>query len=220
MSADVAGPTMPGEAPPDMDPATRRSQSQARDLAGHYGWPDITTTTNREDTEPMNDTTHPDHTAEPNETESETEQQMRADFMHAWDSLSRDPEEYDPADAVDYAEYSGPWVSNEHWRDEWDYLWDATHRWRENPAAAVTALRASLDDKLTPSQRRSELQACYIAEHGIECNESGLLTSHYVTRVQDRAESAAGAPSPLADYQAGNALAAHLANSERDGFER
>ncbi|MGW4117085.1 hypothetical protein [Nocardia sp. NPDC004711] len=275
-------PTMPGEAPPGMDPVTWRSQAQARDLAGHYRWPDITTTTNREDTEPMNDITHPEHTVEapdwadegygpsveslPGEPEyeyrpatpeavgieSETEQQMRADFMHAWGSYSADPDRYDPADELAYTEYSHQWVSDERWIKEWVYLEDATLHWREN--LDITAEIGDVEaDTLSPIRRRSEAQARYIAEHGIERDEHGLLSSHYVTRVENRAalvaalsgdtllsfstdraalsdsygtrveergEPAAGTPSPLADYQPSNALAAHLENSERDGFER
>ncbi|MFE2999367.1 hypothetical protein ACFXG4_30710 [Nocardia sp. NPDC059246] len=167
----------------------------------------------------MNDITHPEHTAEPDETESETEQQMRADFMHAWGTYNNSWD-YDPADDIDYMEYAGPWLSgDQRWMNEWIYLEDATLQWAENPD-----LFAEVQDgdrkTLSSVQVRSQEQARYIAEHGIERDESGLLTSHYVTRVQDRAESAAGVSSPLADYRPGNALAAHLANSERDGFER
>ncbi|MBU3066422.1 hypothetical protein KO481_33485 [Nocardia sp. NEAU-G5] len=152
------------------------------------------------------------------ETESWTEQKMRADFMHAQSFVSRDPEDYDPADALDYAEYANPWISgDEKWMNEWIYLQSATQRWREDPEfAAGLNIEGGGDDAPTPIQLRSELQARYIAEHGIERAENGLLTSHYVTRIEDRDHG----PSPLANYLPGNALAAHAANFERDGVER
>ncbi|MFI2473879.1 hypothetical protein [Nocardia xishanensis] len=178
-------PTMPSEAPPGMDPTTWRSHLQARDMTGHGRWSATTTTTtsDHEGAEPMTDTTA--HHI----TESVTEQQMRHDFMQAqsFAARMRDPEQYDPADSLDYNEYASPWLDRrDGWAEHWMYLSDATIRWHEDPAAAKTALRAALDDELTPIQLRSELQARYIAEHGIERDESGLLTSHYVTRVADR----------------------------------
>ncbi|WP_028477345.1 hypothetical protein [Nocardia sp. CNY236] len=133
-------PTMPSEAPPGMAPTTRRSQLQARDMTGHGRWPDTTTTSNREGAEPMNNTTHPEHDTESNESATE---------------------------------------------------------------------------ELSPMQRRGEDQARYIAEHGIARDASGLLTSHHVTRVEERAVGSA-APSPLADYQPGSALD-H--GTDRDGFQ-
>ncbi|MFE3052688.1 hypothetical protein [Nocardia sp. NPDC059239] len=209
-------PSMPGEAPPGMDPVTWRGQAQARDLTGHGRWPDITTTSNREDTEPMNDITHPQQA--PRAIVTETEQQMRADFMHAWGSHNNSWD-YDPADDIAYMEYAGPWLTDERWVGEWVHLEDATLRWSE-----VSDIDAEIEKfdtaELSPIRRRSEEQARYIAEHGIERDEHGLLSSHYVTRVEERAESGVGTPSPLADYKPGNALAAHLANSERDGFDR
>jgi hypothetical protein len=293
-------PTMPGEAPPGMDPVTWRSQLQARDLTSHGRWPDITTTTTtREDTEPMNDTTRNQDRDNPSEpgyqsrypglppayddpslapmlpyeahdflidhgytneyathmteqltaagleltgdnirgwihrpenmvalqeqagTGSWTEQQMRADFMHAQSCVSHDPEDYDPADHVDYDSYASRWMNgDETWMNEWIYLQSATVDWRTDPAAAETALRAVRDGELTPIQARSQEQAGYIAEHGIERDEHGFLTSHYVTRVEERSGSATDTRSPLADYRPGNAVAAHLANPERDGVDR
>ncbi|WP_433622755.1 hypothetical protein [Nocardia sp. CA-120079] len=283
-------PTMPGEAPPGMDPVTWRSQLQARDLAGHARWLNTTTTTtDREGAEPMKDITrgetsdqthetesqsrYPDlppryddpslvpmtpaeahwiftgqgYTSEyathmvtelaganieltgdnvrswmrrpenqhalqeqaryryrpesarpqapaervensenPREIESETEQQMRADFMRAESCVARSPEDYDPADEVDYAEYASPWLNgDERWMHEWVYLSDATQRWRDNPAAAETSLVQRVG-VLSAIEARSEDQARYIAEHGIERDDHGLLTSRYVTRVEDQ----------------------------------
>jgi hypothetical protein len=192
-------PDMPGEATPGM-----------------HRWPD-TTTTNHEGAEPMTDTTRAAAGEELHETESDTEQQMRADFMHAESFVARSPEDYDPADEVGYSEYASPWLSGgDRWANEWLFLSDASLRWRDDPAAAETIMRHR-ESVMSPIERRSEEQARYIAEHGIERDEHGLLTSHYVTRVEDRAATTA---SPLADYRPGNALAATLANTERDGVER
>ncbi|MBF6236634.1 hypothetical protein IU474_06020 [Nocardia otitidiscaviarum] len=215
-SSQAAPPTMPGEAPPGMDPATRRGQSQARDMTGPGRWSDITTTSHREDTEPMNDITDPTH-----RIESKIEQQMRSDFMHAWGAYPDNPAEYDPAAGIGYAEYAEPWLSSdERWALDWDYLSDATLRWTEDPASAESQL--ALLQKcglLSEVELRSEEQARYIAEHGIERDEAGQLTSHYVTRVQER-EASGGASSALADYRPGSALSAHTTASERDGMER
>ncbi|MCU1646395.1 MAG: hypothetical protein JWN03_6670 [Nocardia sp.] len=213
-------PTMPGVPAPGMDPVTWRSQCQAHDLTSHGRWPAITTTSNREDTEPMNDITDPQHGAESDETESQTEQQMRADFMYAWGSHSDDPAEYDPADSLDYSEYAGPWLSGDkQWMDEWIYLEDATLRWHDDNLDPDRETQPVDTEALSPVRRRSEEQAQYVAEHGIERDEHGMLNSHYVTRVQERAEILVS-PSPLAEFLPGNALAAHAANCERDGIER
>ncbi|MBF6298488.1 hypothetical protein IU459_13165 [Nocardia amamiensis] len=209
-------PTMPSEPPPGMDPTTWRSRLQVRDMTGHGRWPDTSTTrTDHEGAEPMTNLSH-EH-----ETESITEQQMRADFMHAWSYAQRmTPEDYDPADQVAYGEYADRWTGGEEqWADEWLYLEDATTRWRDDRAGAERQLAFhQRADLLSPIEARSEDQARYIAAHGIERDEHGLLTSHYVTRVPDWAAGAAG--SALADYQPGNVLAASRANSERDGAER
>ncbi|WP_433759910.1 hypothetical protein [Nocardia sp. CA-135398] len=134
----------------------------------------------------MIDNTRP----ELHEPESETEQRMRADFMHAQSCVARSPEDYDPADSLDYAEYAAPWLNGEQrWMHEWVYLTDATQRWRDDHAYAERML-AMHQRALSPIERRSEEQARYIAEHGIERDEHGLLTCHYVTRVDDRAASA------------------------------
>ncbi|PPJ27229.1 hypothetical protein [Nocardia nova] len=158
------------------------------------------------------------------ETESRTERQMRSDFMHAehYNLRCRGNDDYDPADELAYREYSSPWFEGEkQWADEWQYLSDATDRWTDDYAAAQRRLdfhqRAGW---LTPTELRSEQQARDIANHGIETDDSGLLTSPYVTRVQERADSETATPSPLANHRPGNALAAHQANSERDGIER
>ncbi|MCX4094829.1 hypothetical protein [Nocardia sp. alder85J] len=213
---DVQGaelPSMPGEAPPGMDPVTWRSQLQARDLAGHARWPETTTTINREGTEPVNDTTRAADGANPHETESETEtwteQQMRADYMQAQPYRPDDPAAYDPADSVDYAEYMNRWANGDQkWSDQWFYLGDP------DSAAAIDR------NFLSPVQQRSEDQARYIAEHGIERDETGRLTSHYVTRVEDRRDAEQAMPSQVADYRPGNAVAQRLANTERDGIDR
>ncbi|MEV6432942.1 hypothetical protein [Nocardia sp. NPDC051463] len=124
------------------------------------------------------------------ETESETEQRMRSDFMHAWASINRAPQDYDPADEVDHAEYANPWLSGDaRWMNEWIYLEDATLRYSEDrESAVVVAAELHEAGELSPIELRSERQAHYLAEHGIERSESGLLTSHYVTRVLDHDE--------------------------------
>ncbi|MFF0529551.1 hypothetical protein ACFYT3_14275 [Nocardia amikacinitolerans] len=206
---------MPSEPPPGMNPTTWRSYLQIRDMTGHGRWSATatTTTTDHEGAEPMTDTTAATH-----QVESDTEQQMRHDFMQAerFSARMRDPEQYDPADSVDRFEYASPWLNRtDEWAEHWMYLSEAADRWRKDPAAAQARLER-WHEEMTPIEGRSEEQARYIAEHGIEHDESGLLTSHYVTRVTDRLYGA----SPLADYQPGNALASALANSERDGVER
>lgn len=171
----------------------------------------------------MTDTTPTSSNA--HEVESLTEQQMRSDFMHAQHFVSRDPEDYDPADSVDHAEYAGPWLDRgDEWTDHWFYLSDATDRWTSDPEAAAKLAQAREDaHHTTPIERRSEDQARYIATHGIERDESGLLTSHYVTRLHDRPGMDAGgaAPwSPLAAHQRRYLSGTALANTERDGMER
>ncbi|MFD0362662.1 hypothetical protein ACFQZZ_14555 [Nocardia sp. GCM10030253] len=136
----------------------------------------------------MTENTRTERAAERHEVESETEQQFRADFMHAWSSITRDPEGHAPAAVIDYAEYSNPWLSQQDWSHEWAYLSTAAHRWQRNPNRATRALDVNRRT-LSPIRQRSEEQARYLAEHGIERDEAGLLTSHYVTRVEDRAES-------------------------------
>ncbi|MEU6564365.1 hypothetical protein [Nocardia nova] len=172
----------------------------------------------------MTEITRDDNHAQVSETETEswTEQQMRSDFMHAEHYNRQAMEDYDPADVLDYREYADRWTTGEQqWADRWDYLSDATDRWSNDRARAERELefRQSLG-WLTSVEQRSEEQARYIADHGTERDEFGWLTSHYVTRVEDHAESETGTPSPLANYRPGNALAAHAANTERDGSER
>ncbi|MGV9541021.1 hypothetical protein ACWDSF_06810 [Nocardia beijingensis] len=205
--------TMPSEAPPGMDPTTWRSQLQARDMTGHGRWPDTSTTrTDHEGAEPMTNTTDATHQS----LVTGLEQVMRSDFMHAELYGSRVSEDYDPADQVAYSEFASPWLDRtDEWAEHWRYLSEATNRWREDPTEAARLVAAS---ELSPIEARSEEQARYIATHGIETDHTGLLTSHYVTRVEDRAAGTAG--SALADYQPGNALASSMANTERDGAER
>ncbi|WP_280351720.1 hypothetical protein [Nocardia abscessus] len=205
--------TMPSEPPPGMDPTTWRSRLQVRDMTGHGRWPDTSTTrTDHEGAEPMTNTTAATHQY----LVTGLEQVMRSDFMHAELYSSRDPEDYDPADEVAYSEYASPWLDRtDEWAEHWMYLSEATNRWREDPTEAARVVAAS---ELSPIEARSEEQARYIAAHGIETDHAGLLTSHYVTRVEDRAAGTAG--SALADYQPGNALASSLANNERDGVQR
>lgn len=213
-------PTMPGEAPPGMDPVTWRSQLQARDLAGHGRWLSTTTTSTtafeRQGTEPMNEITRDQNNTPAHETESETEtwteQEMRADYAHAA-ACERDPEDYDPADELDYREYSGRWMDDEKWMQEWFYLSEAHDRWRRDPQAATDT------STLSPIRARSEEQAKYMAEHGIERAENGSPTSPYITRVDDVRD--ARTRSALAEFKPGNAIAARSADteSERDGIE-
>lgn len=172
----------------------------------------------------MTEITRADNSDQAHETESRTEQRMRADFMHAehFNMRCRGNDDYDTADELAYREYSSPWLEGEQqWAEEWLYLSDAVDRWSDDYVRARRELAFRKEvGWLSPVQLRSEQQARYIASYGIEHDESGLLTSHYVTRVQDRTDSEAGAPSPLANHRPGNALAAHQANSERDGIER
>ncbi|WP_433598857.1 hypothetical protein ACQPXH_24595 [Nocardia sp. CA-135953] len=166
MSAETA---MPGVRPPGMD------------------WPDTNLNYQiKKEAEPMIENTRP----ELHEIESETEQRMRADFMHAESCVARSPEDYDPADTLDYREYAAPWLNGEQrWMHEWVYLSDATQRWRDDPVGAETSMIQRVG-VLSAIEARSEDQARYIAEHGIERDDWGLLTSHYVTRVDERSASA------------------------------
>ncbi|WP_069166336.1 hypothetical protein [Nocardia altamirensis] len=195
--ADPTGPEyadMPNEPPRGMDPISWRSHLQAYDLTDLGRWP-ATSGIDHEGTKPMT-TNDAGQTGDPRQIESETEQQMRADFMHAQSCVNHAPEDYDPADSLDFSEYAGPWLGgNNEWTHEWLYLSDATERWRENRADAEHTLalhqRANM---LSPIEIRSEEQARYIAEHGIERDEAGLLTSHYATRVDDRIAAEVAAP--------------------------
>ncbi|MEV6070041.1 hypothetical protein AB0L82_26145 [Nocardia sp. NPDC052001] len=208
-------PTIPGETPPGMDPVTWRSQAQARDLSGHGRWSAITTkTTDREDTEPMNDITQPEPFT-PAEA-GETETRMRADFVHAWSTYEG---EYDPADAVDYGDYANRWMSDPEWVEEWCYLQDATLRHEDNRDPERLTVDVDLEG-LSPIERRSEEQARYMAEHGVERDGSGGVVSPYITRADALDRPTAGALSALAEFKPGNALAADAATSEHDGFER
>ncbi|MBH0777281.1 hypothetical protein [Nocardia bovistercoris] len=178
----------------------------------------------------MNENTAAQQGADPNEHESPTEIRMRADFMHANQYIDRDPEDYDPADSVEQAEYSLPWLTRgDEWTAHWCYLEDATNRWRaDRDEAADVTMIADAEGVLSPIHLRSEEQACHIAEHGVERDAYGLLTSHYVTRVENYYDTLPGeitppatvAPSALADYRPGNALATHAANIEREGVQR
>ncbi|WP_433714476.1 hypothetical protein ACQP2U_10380 [Nocardia sp. CA-084685] len=166
MSTETA---MPGVRPPGMDRPDTNPNYQIEKEA-----------------EPMTDTTAAAHQY----LVTGLEQVMRSDFMHAELYSSRDPEDYDPADELDYREYASPWLDrNDEWADHWRYLSDATQRWRDDHAYAERML-AMHQRALSPIEVRSEEQARWIAEHGIERDQSGLLTSHYVTRVDNRAVSA------------------------------
>lgn len=160
---------MPGVRPPGMDRPDTNPNYQIEKEA-----------------EPMTDTTAAAHQY----LVTGLEQVMRSDFMHAELYSSRDSEDYDPADELDYREYASPWLDrNDEWADHWMYLSDATQRWRDDHAYAERML-AMHQRALSPIEVRSEEQARWIAEHGIERDQSGLLTSHYVTRVDNRAVSA------------------------------
>ncbi|MGV9676374.1 hypothetical protein ACWDSJ_13925 [Nocardia sp. NPDC003482] len=202
LPSEDSGPTMPGVPAPGMAPT-----------AEHGRWPDTPTTTDREGAEPMTDTTRDDNDA----TESWPEQQMRADFMHAQASYGRDPEDYDPADGVDYADYASRWVNSQEWATEWLYLECATAGELSEQQEHELGIAA---DPQSPVRARSREQVRYIAEHGIERDADGFLTSHYVTRVDEREAELAAAP--LADYRPGRTLADSLArtDTERDGAER
>lgn len=143
----------------------------------------------------MIDNTDP---ADLHDTETDTEQRMRADFMHARhiaDRIDRDPESYDPADSVEHAEYASPWLNIQEWSRHWLYLSEATDRWTADATAARRLAQArETSGYTTPIETRSEDQARHIAEHGIQRDPWGLLISPYVTRVEDR-----GAPAPSDD---------------------
>lgn len=170
----------------------------------------------------MNEIAHDQNSRSDHETESETEQQMRADFMRAEHFNLWCMEYGDPADEEAYRKYSSRWTNGEQrWAAEWDYLSGAVDRWTDDYAGAQSQLAFQRDAGwLSPIELRSEEQARYIANHGIERDDAGDFVSHYDTRIRDRAESPSVIPSPLASHQPGNAIAAQLANTERDGIER
>lgn len=152
------------------------------------------------------------------EVESLTEQQMRSDFMHVEAIYAKPIEDYDPADDVDYNDYASPWLMRtDEWSDAWIYLHEATERYRFDRTMAEKWMRHRAAE-LTPVQLRSEEQARYIAGHDFARDESGLLTSHYGTRLFDRSPEGS-APSPLANYRPGHAVTNAL-NTERNGIER
>lgn len=158
-------------------------------------------------------------TSENTESESWTEQRFRADYVRAA-NCHRDPDDYDQADRRDYEEYASPWVLDPEWGQEWTYLAEAHTRWNDNSVEAAAQFERE-GFALSPVQLRSEEQARYLAEHGIERDErSNLVTGRYVERVQAREDAERGLPdSALADYQPGNALATDWAN-ERKGMRR
>ncbi|WP_040703992.1 hypothetical protein [Nocardia takedensis] len=235
-------PTMPGVAPPGMDPVTWRTRQQAADLHGDHRWPDTTPTavsqhTEHEGAEPMTDNTQPNAHG----VESEAEIRMRHDFMEAAtisDRIARDPESYDPADEVDLNDYTGPWMDGtDRWTREWRYLSDATDRWRTDPTTAEATATAR-EDALSPIEHRSEAQARHIAERGFPRDKHGFSTSPYVTRAWEtdgnqfslstkpvtELDGYRDDPTPATSHalprSAGNALATALANNERQGLER
>ncbi|WP_054813381.1 hypothetical protein [Nocardia arizonensis] len=128
--------------------------------------------------------------------ESDTEIRMRADYMQARGLGDRLLEEYDPGDEVERAAWTRPWngAFDQGWAGHWSYLEQATKRWRTDPVAAEQARRDATT--LSPIQQRSEDQARHIAEHGITYDPQGRITSHYVTRVNDRPDLAALPPGP------------------------
>src|SRR5690606_18546750 len=122
-------------------------------------------------------------------------------------------------DSVEHTEYASPWLSRaDEWSDAWIYLHEATERYRVDRTVAEK-WKQHRAAELTPVQLRSEEQARYIAGHDFARDASGLLTSHYVTRLYDRGPDTA-APSPLANYRPGQAVANSLTDTERDGMER
>ncbi|WP_280500261.1 hypothetical protein [Nocardia farcinica] len=219
-----------------LTPIEWRNVEHARELTGHGRWttelvresadrdmpgeatPGMSnrsdTTTAYEGAEPMTDTT-PTHTAGL-EAESPTEIRMRADFVYAQSLVTRDPDDYDPADAVERAEIVGPWLEREdEWFDHWTYLQQAADRWQRDPqAAAKLAELTETSGYASQIELRSEAQARHLAEHGIERDETGLITSPYVTRYREQRVTE---PSPLASYRPGAALAM---GSDREGAER
>ncbi|MEV6221938.1 hypothetical protein AB0M13_09835 [Nocardia fluminea] len=199
---------MPGGLrPPGMSDTRWSSHMQAREMTGHGAWPGHEPTFSTdvsERHEPMTDTTGHDQ-ADEFTTESDTEQLMRHDFTQ-WAAVGyhRDPDDYDPADSLDEAEWSQTWVNHgeDRWLDEWTTLQDAYYDYRDDPAVA-DAKRAQLGDTLSSMQARSWDQARDLAVNGIGRDRSGLLTSHYVTRMDDyeRADEIRAEQRSLADAQ-------------------
>ncbi|MEV0769951.1 hypothetical protein [Nocardia salmonicida] len=199
---------MPGGLrPPGMSDTRWSSHMQAREMTGHGAWPGHEPTFSTdvsERHEPMTDTTGHDQ-ADEFTTESDTEQLMRHDFTQ-WAAVGyyRDSDDYDPADSLDEAEWSQTWVNHgeDRWLDEWVMLEDAYREYEDDPWAAE-AKRARLGDTLSPVQARSWDQARDLVVNGISRDESGLLTSHYVTRMDDyqRAEEIRTQQRTLADAQ-------------------
>ncbi|MGW4365442.1 hypothetical protein ACWEKT_07330 [Nocardia takedensis] len=131
--------------------------------------------------------------------ESDTEIRMRADFMEARGLGDRLLESYDPADDAERRAWTSPWngAFDQGWSAHWSYLEDATKRWRADPGeAAAGALIAEAEGVLSAIDARSEAQARHIAEHGITYDPQGRITSHYVTRVNERPDLAALPPGP------------------------
>jgi hypothetical protein len=121
-------------------------------------------------------------------TESDAEMLMRSDYMYAEAGIAP-REDYEPADDDNYSKYASYWIRNyDRWFGEWVYLEEAVDRWWDAPAAAEQ-LMLEHEDVMSPSERRSEEQARWIAEQVAQrgnLDGNTLLTSHYVTRVADR----------------------------------
>lgn len=120
------------------------------------------------------------------------EARFRADYLHSMACYPADPAEYEPADALDAAEFAEPWMGRADWHErdwleEWVYLSDACRRWDRDPAAAAAHAAAS---ELTEVQQRSEAQARYLAENGLSRDRHGHATGPYVDAVERRGELA------------------------------
>ncbi|MBH0777280.1 hypothetical protein [Nocardia bovistercoris] len=185
---------MPGEAPPGMDPTMWRSQLQARDLTGHGRWAEPHANSDRERTEPTRDDTRRDQAEQAEEFEefgSRTEQVMRADFVHA----------------VSIGAWTSPWLGREDdWPEHFVYLSGATNRWRRDPEAADQFARAQAHIVGSPIQQRSEEQARWIAESGVERDPWAYAESPYVQRAL-RLGHVPGAEAAPTASRTGNALA-------------
>ncbi|MFD3427811.1 hypothetical protein [Nocardia fluminea] len=183
--------TMPGGVrPPDMDSTRWSSHMQAREIANEGYWPGFEptySTDSSERHEPMNDTTA--HVLD-SETESDIERQLRTDYERAAQVYSGDPNEYDPADALDAGEYASTWLNHEDHRfgDTWVAITEAEYLWQTDHEAAAAQLA---DTSTTPLQRRTLEQARDMSR-GIYARD----VEPVIDRVTGTADSSCPIPAP------------------------
>ncbi|MFD3431346.1 hypothetical protein [Nocardia fluminea] len=197
---------MPGGLrPPGMNQPRWASHMQAREMTGHGYWPGFEPTFSTdvsERHEPMTDTTDRAHILD-SETESDIERQMRTDYERAAQSYRGDPDEYDPADALDASDYASTWMEHDDRRyvDEWVAIGEAEELWRTDPDAAAAQLA---DTSTAPLQRRT-LEHARDMSRGIYVRDA----EEVIDRVTGTADSSSSLPelppttNPLTHFEAG-----------------